>query len=75
MGTQTTSGFLTTEELPVVFKHGFVEETQEGVWMTLNGGKAFRLQRESCSSSETFDFKEADIKTEDTVSLMSLGEI
>merc|ERR1712003_66492 len=43
---------------------GFVEgDINKGVWMTLNGGKLFVCYTEPNLTADTFDFKEANIKT------------
>jgi len=43
---------------------GFVEgDLNKGVWMTLNGGKLFVCYTEPDLKADTFDFKEANIKT------------
>jgi len=43
---------------------GFVEgDINKGVWMTLNGGKLFICDSEPNLKADTFDFKEANIKT------------
>eukprot|EP00567_Pseudictyota_dubia_P016254 CAMPEP_0197440532 /NCGR_PEP_ID=MMETSP1175-20131217/7020_1 /TAXON_ID=1003142 /ORGANISM="Triceratium dubium, Strain CCMP147" /LENGTH=392 /DNA_ID=CAMNT_0042970663 /DNA_START=9 /DNA_END=1184 /DNA_ORIENTATION=+ len=43
---------------------GFVEgDIHKGLWMTLNGGKVFVTPTEADLSKDSFDFKEADIKT------------
>jgi len=43
---------------------GFVEgDLNKGVWMTLNGGKLFVCYTEPDLTADTFDFKEANIKT------------
>merc|ERR1712151_713463 len=43
---------------------GFVEgDIDKGLWMTLNGGKLFVYKGDPDLSKDTYDFKEADIKT------------
>jgi len=43
---------------------GFVEgDLDKGVWMTLNGGKLFICDKGPDLKSDTFDFKESNIKT------------
>jgi len=54
---------------------GFVEgDINKGVWMTLNGGKLFICDSEPNLKADTFDFKEANIKTGDLVLQMLHGE-
>jgi len=43
---------------------GFVEgDIHKGVWMTLNGGKVFVSNEDVDLTKDSFDFKEADVKT------------
>lgn len=43
---------------------GFVEgDIHKGLWMTLNGGKVFISPNEPDLTKDSFDFREADIKT------------